>query len=105
MLFPDILAARWGAPTESQELAPDRWIGRQTGRDRNYLKLAWRRWQVLGPVMSATQDPLGEDEFGALLERSVVARNQRLVRSAALAVVAYRGSLGRTSFARKLMGT
>ena len=73
MLFPDILADRWPATSPSGELPRDRWIGRQAGRDRNYFKLAWRRWRILGTVMSETGDAFGEDEFGALFERSAVA--------------------------------
>lgn len=103
MLFPDILAARWPASGDLGQLAKDRWIGNQVGRDRNYLKLAWRRWQVLGPVMSETQDPFGEDQFGALLERSAVARNIRLVQFAAKEVTSYTGDLGRMEFTRGLM--
>ena len=48
MLFPDVLASRWPAASPVGELPRDRWIGRQAGRDRNYLKLAWRRWRILG---------------------------------------------------------
>ncbi|WP_156415652.1 hypothetical protein [Terrabacter sp. Soil811] len=103
MLFPDVLAARWPASSDLSELARDRWIGNQVGRDRNYLKLAWRRWQVLGQVMTETQDPFGEDEFGALLERSAVARNTRLVQCAAREVASYGGDLGRMDFTRGLM--
>lgn len=103
MLFPDVLAARWPASDNSSQLAKDRWIGKQVGRDRNYLKLAWRRWQVLGLVMSETQDAFGEDEFGALLERSAVARNGRLVQLAAREVAAHEGQLGRMEFTRALM--
>ena len=94
MLFPDILASRWPSSGPHGELPKDRWIGRQAGRDRNYLKLAWRRWRILGAVMSETGDPFGEDEFGALLERSAVARNARLVQFAAAEVAAYRGRIG-----------
>lgn len=103
MLFPDVLALRWPAPSTDGELPRDRWIGRQAGRDRNYLKLAWRRWQILGSVMAETGDPFGEDEFGALLERSAVARNPRLVQFAAREVASYRGRLGRNDFTRALM--
>lgn len=103
MLFPDLVAARWPATGPAGELARDRWIGSQAGRDRNYLKLAWRRWRALGSVMEELSDPFGEDEFGALLERSAVARNGRLVELAARQVATYRGNLGRTEFARGLM--
>ncbi len=103
MLFPDVLASRWPAPGPAGALPKDRWIGRQAGRDRNYLKLAWRRWRIMGPVMEETGYAFGEDEFGALLERSAVARNVRLVRFAGQAVATYSGSTGRMEFTRSLM--
>ena len=103
MLFPDLLALRWPSTDPSGGVAKDRWIGSQAGRDRNYLKLAWRRWQILGAVMTELQDPFGEDIFGALLERSAVARNPRLIRAAARQTSSYRGSLGRMEFTRALM--
>lgn len=102
-LFPDVVLARWPAHPITHELSRDRWIGRQAGRDRNYLKLAWRRWQVLGPVMEAATAKLGEDEFGALLERSAVARNVRLVQVAAKEIIAFSDDGARTEFARALM--
>ncbi|WP_068398167.1 hypothetical protein [Kribbia dieselivorans] len=100
-LFPDILEARW--PLKDGRLPKDRWIGKQAGRDRNYLKLAWRRWQLLGPVMVEFNEPFGEDEFGSLLERQAVARNVRLVRFAAREVATYQGAFGRNDFTRALM--
>lgn len=103
VVFPDVVHARWPADPVTRELSKDRWIGRQVGRDRNYLKLSWRRWQVLGPVMEHATPTLGEDEFGALLERSSVARNTRLVRIAAQEIVAFRDEGARTEFARALM--
>jgi len=102
-LFPDVVNARWPAHPVTHELSKDRWIGRQAGRDRNYLKLAWRRWQALGPVMESAETKLGEDEFGALLERSAVARNRRLVQAAAEQVIAFKDDGARTEFARALM--
>lgn len=102
-MFPDVMNARWPADPTTHELSRDRWIGRQAGRDRNYLKLCWRRWQLLGPVMETAAARLGEDEFGALLERSAVARNIRLVRIAAQEVVAFSDDGARTEFARALM--
>lgn len=101
VMFPDLVHARWPADAAGV-LAADRWIGRQSGRDRNYLKLSWRRWLVLGPVLKAHESMLGEDEYGALLERSALARNVRLVRAAAEVILSYdEGS--RTEFARSLM--
>lgn len=103
MLFPDVVLARWPADSESGGLSRDRWIGAQLSRDRNYLKLSWRRWQILGTVMESAEVPLGEDEFGALLERTAVARNVRLVRAAAREIVAFRSHGARMMFARELM--
>lgn len=102
MLFPDVVLARWPADSESGGLSSDRWIGAQLSRDRNYIKLSWRRWQLLGPVMESAESPLGEDEFGALLERTAVARNVRLVRVAAREIVGFRSG-PRMVFARELM--
>ncbi|RLP11033.1 hypothetical protein [Propionibacterium australiense] len=108
VVFPDVVNRRWpGEWVNGQFTLPaERWIGRQTtGRDRNYLKLAWRRWVVLGEVMSEARPLLGEDEFGALLERTAVARNKRLVVAAARVIIqrgpGYPG--GRMEFARQLM--
>lgn len=102
-LFPDVVFARWPPESGTTELSKDRWIGAQLARDRNYLKLSWRRWQVLGPVMESAAMPLGEDEFGALLERTSVARNVRLVRAAAREIVAFSTHNSRMDFAREFM--
>lgn len=107
-LLPDVVHARW--PGDSRDgqviLPPERWIGAQAGnRDRNYLKLAWRRWVVLGAVMSTASPALGEDEFGALMERTAVARNRRLIRAAAVKILEMGPTQpgGRAEFARSLM--
>lgn len=102
-LLPDVVALRWGLPEEG-ELPADRWLGRQAlggGRDRNHLKVSWRRWRVLGPLM--LQEPiLGEDELVGLFERSSVARNPTLVKVCAQEVLAHSGT-SRMEFARSLM--
>lgn len=103
MLFPDLVLARWPAEATSDGLSKGRWIGAQLGRDRNYLKVSWHRWQVLGPVMEDVSQPLGEDEFGALLERTSVARNTRLVRAAARQIVDFQAPTARSDFAREFM--
>lgn len=103
MLFPDLVLARWPGEAATGELSSDRWIGSQLGRDRNYLKLSWRRWQVLGPVTEGGGQPLGEDEFGALLERTSVARNTRLVMAAAGQILAFKDHAARSDFAREFM--
>lgn len=101
-LFPDVVLLRWGASADGG-LPVDRWVGAQLGRDRNYFKLSWRRWQVLGDVMSGGTQPLGEDEFGALLERTSMARNAPLIRAAARQVLGYRGTSSRMDFTRTFM--
>ncbi|GEM_PF-1052347 len=100
MVFPDVVHARW--PGTDGELPPDRWVGKQRDRDRNYLKLAWRRWVTLGPVLEEAAMKIGEDEFGALLERSSLARNKTLIQAAAREVIGFSNS-GRMQFARDLM--
>lgn len=100
VLFPDLVHARWGS--QDGQLPQDRWVGKQAGRDRNHLKTAWRRWDLLGPVMEGAEDPLGEDELVNLLERTSLARNRRLIRLAAQAVLKYTGST-RMDFTRELM--
>lgn len=101
-MFPDLVLQRWGAsPSEGPNM--DRWVGTQLGRDRNYLKLSWRRWQILGDILNEGTTPLGEDEFGALLERTAMARNVPLVRSAARQILAYSGEGSRMDFTRVFM--
>ena len=108
VVFPDVVNRRWpGEVRNARLILPDeRWIGHQTTtRDRNYLKLSWRRWIILGEVMREARPRLGEDEFGALLERTAVARNRRLVTTAARTIILrgpeYPG--GRMEFSRQLM--
>ncbi len=107
-VLPDVVFARWPGETIVGELRlpADRWIGLQGGKlDRSYLKQSWRRWTILGDVM-ADADPLfGETEFGALLDRSSLARDQRLVRESAAAILEYGADQpgGRAEFARKFM--
>ncbi len=104
-MLPELMLARWPLTSDgTTTLAVDRWIGNQAGRDRNYMKLAWRRWRILGPVMLKASPPLGEDEFGGLLERTAVARNARLVQFAAETVVSFDTTqMGRMTFTRELM--
>lgn len=106
-VFPDVVLARW--PGQKQQgkvqLPADRWIGGSGYRDRNYLKLAWRRWMLLGDIMVTATPPLGEDEFVNLLERSAIARNKRLIREIAKTILEYGPGHpeGRSKFARELM--
>ena len=102
MLFPDVVQRRWPLSTPPASSDNDRWVGALLSRDRNYLKLSWRRWTVLGSVVGDADRPLGEDEYGALLERTSIARNFRLVRLAAQSILENHGA-GRSEFARRLM--
>ncbi|WP_147243141.1 DUF6339 family protein [Acidipropionibacterium virtanenii] len=106
-VFPDVVHGRWPGERSqgSVKLPVDRWIGGSGNRDRNYLKLAWRRWILLGDIMQTASPLFGEDEFGALLERSAVARNKPLVREVAKVVLEYGPDQpgGRSEFARKFM--
>lgn len=106
-VFPDVVHDRWpGERSQGKvKLSVDRWIGGTGNRDRNYLKLAWRRWTVLGDIMEAALPLLGEDEFGQLLERSAVARNKPLIREVAKVVLEYGPDQpgGRSEFARDFM--
>ena len=101
-VFPDVVARRW--PATDGKLSPDRWVGSQVGRDRNYLMTAWRNWRIFGDLNRGSDQPLGEDERLNLLERTAVARNKRLVRAAAQQVLAHEASEGgRMEFTRALM--
>lgn len=106
-VLPDIVNERWPGSSgdEGFKLSIDRWVGAQTAgaRDRNYVKTSWQRYNVLGEVMETAENPLGEDEFVALIERSALARNKRLVQAAARAVASYDQSRQRMDFTRNLM--
>ncbi|MEE8868168.1 MAG: DUF6339 family protein [Acidipropionibacterium acidipropionici] len=106
-VFPDVVHARWpGERSQGKVKLPvDRWIGGAGNRDRNYLKLAWRRWMILGDIMETASPLLGEDEFVQLLERSAVARNKLLVREVAKVILEYGPDQpgGRSQFARDFM--
>lgn len=101
-LLPDVVAARWPLD-ESKQLPRDRWVGAQMGRDRNYLKVSWRRWQVLGELLVKGPVPLREDEIVQLTERTSLARNPRLVRVAARKILDHNEDGARMHFARELM--
>lgn len=107
-VFPDIVNERWPMTARKDggtQLSVDRWVGSQAAGayDRNYIKTAWFRYSILGDVMENAKNPLGEDEFGGLLERTAVARNTRLITHAAQTVVAYDGPRGRMEFTRDFM--
>lgn len=102
-LFPDVVFDRWPPSGINGALPEDRWIGAQLGRDRNYLKVTWRRWTTLGSVLLESGKPLGEDEFVALMERSSLARNTRLLRLIASEILRFDGEGARSEFARQLV--
>ncbi len=107
-VLPDVVYARWPGETIVGELRlpADRWIGAQGGnRDRSYLKQSWRRWEILGDLMSRADPLFGESEFAALLDRPALARDRRLVREAASAILVHGADQpgGRAEFARRLM--
>lgn len=106
-VFPDVLYARWpGDIVQGQvKLPPDRWLGASGYRDRNYLKVTWRRWMVMGDIMETADPLLGEDEFLQLFGRSALARNKRLIREAARAILEFGSdqSGSRSYFSRDLM--
>lgn len=100
-MFPDIVHARWSGSDGT--LPVDRWIGAQAGRDRNDLKLAYRRWRIFGDILLQGSPLLGEDELVALTERSALARNQRVVRVAARQILQPGAPENRSAHARELM--
>lgn len=100
-LLPDVVLKRW-PPNSDGTLSKDRWIGAPFGRDRNYLKAAWWRWTVFGTQLLEGPQLLGEDELTQLTERSSLARNPRLLRIAATAVLTFDGSQ-RMGFTRELV--
>lgn len=104
MLFPDLVVKGWVRGGGEERMSRDRWIGAQGGgRDRNYLKTCWRRWQLLEGMLEKGVRPLGEDELVALTERSALARNPLLVRGAARRILAFQGGQNRSQFAREFL--
>jgi hypothetical protein len=93
MVFPDVVWARF------PELHEDRFLG----KPRNALRRVWQREEVLGDLLDASvSNSLGEDELVGLLERTALARNRRLVRALARAVLDHKGGSARSAFARDL---
>lgn len=91
VVFPDLTWSRFPELHEERVL----------GGPRNTLRRPWFRQEILGDLLSSSAQPLGEDELVGLLERSALARNRRLVRVLADAVVKHEGR-GRSEFARDL---
>lgn len=92
VVMPDVAVTRFN------DLADERGLGSQ----RNVLRRAWYRWDVLGVKLLEGGPMLGEDELVGLLERTAVARNRPLVEELANAVLAYRGESARSDWAREL---
>lgn len=92
VVFPDVAVARFPA------LHRDRLLGTQ----RNALRRAWLRQEVLGDLMQMQDRGLGEDELVGLFERTALARNRHLLRRLAVAVLEYDGNEGRSAWARDL---
>lgn len=92
VVFPDIAALRF----------PEMHDARMLGKPRNVLRRVWVRAAVLGDLLYDHPRPLGEDELVGLFERSALARNHRLVRIAAEAVMAQEGASNRSVWARHL---
>jgi hypothetical protein len=87
---------------------PDRKDERLLGRPRNTLRrLWWRAWSVGPDLESAPQgcQPLGEDEFVGIMERSIIGGNPRTAKAVARAVWrldARRTRLARSDLSREL---
>lgn len=80
---------------------PEMHSDRMLGTARNALRRTWQRQEVLADVLPRASRPLGEDELVGLFERTSLARNRRLVRRLARAVLAYEGP-NRSRWARDL---
>lgn len=92
VVLPDVALTRF--PTLIEE--------RALGGPRNVLRRAWTRWEVLGDLLMEGEPLMGEDELVGLLERTAVARNRRLARTLAEAVIRYGGRRARSEYARDL---
>lgn len=92
VVMPDVAVTRF------RDLADDRGLG----TNRNVLRRAWTRWEILGDRLLVGTPPLGEDELVGLLERTAVARNRPLVHELASAVLNHDGVGARSEYAREL---
>jgi len=92
VLLPDVVITRFNDIPDNRGL----------GTNRNVLRRAWHRWDILGDLLVEGSPTLREDELVGLLERTAVARNRPLVRELARAVLAYQGRRARTEYARDL---
>ncbi|TQK68524.1 hypothetical protein FBY23_0274 [Nocardioides sp. SLBN-35] len=93
VLLPDVTVARWPA------LHPDRVLGSPS---KHAMQRLWIRERVLGDILDlSSPKPLGEDELFQLFDRTALARNHRLVRVLASAVIGSRATK-RMEWARSL---
>lgn len=92
VVFPDVVWARFPEPHEERFL----------GHPRNALRRVWTRYEVLGVMLLKGDPGLREDELVQLFERTALARNRRLVRTLAQAVLSFSGTTSRMEFARDL---
>lgn len=81
LVLPDVTILRFPA------LHRDRLLGTQ----RNALRRAWIRHEVLGDLRGQGIKPLGEDELVGLFERTALSRNRELARRTAIFVMNYDG--------------
>lgn len=92
IVLPDVAVVRF----------PDLHPSRLIGTPRNVLRRPWIRQEVLGNLLHTGNRPLGEDELVGMFERTALARNRRLLRSLAAAVLDYSGPAPRSDWAREL---
>ena len=92
VVLPDVSLTRFPTLTEERAL----------GGQRNVLRRAWSRWEILGELLMRGFPLLGEDELVGLLERTAVARNRSLVKALAERVLNYQGARARSEYARDL---
>ena len=95
VVLPDIAVLRF----------PDMHEDRLLGTPRNVLRRVWLREEVMGDLQRGAERPLGEDELVGLFERTSLARNRRLLRRLAVAVLEYEGSVARSEWARGVVQT
>ena len=91
VVFPDLAYARF----------PDLPEQRLVGERRNVLRRAWQRVDVLGEWLWYGKQPLYEDEIVQITERLSLARNHRLARCMARAIVDH-SHPGRTECSRQV---
>lgn len=81
LVFPDLIWARFPDPSEERIL----------GGQRNVLRRAWRRYELLKELDGRGAEQLNEDELVQLTERTALARNRELVQAVARSVLTHQG--------------